>query len=79
MIMRFRYLFFLSLIDLLPKKDTVSYKFNSEPNRARQHLGGVIYYESHNGRIYIQRDILTICDVGFKKLEKLERIKWRFG
>lgn len=75
--MRFSYLFFLSLIDLMPKKDTVSYKFNSEPNRARQHLGGgggggagVIYYESHNGRIYIQRDILTICDIGFKKLEK---------
>lgn len=38
--MRFSYLFSLSLIDLVPKKDTVSYKFNFEPNRAREHLAG---------------------------------------
>ena len=38
--MRFSYLFSLSLIDLVPKKDTVSYKFNFESNRARQHLAG---------------------------------------
>lgn len=69
--MRFTYLFVLSLIHLVPKKGTVSYKFNSEPNRARQHLG-VIHYESYKSVIHIPRGIVSFCDVGFKKVEKLE-------
>lgn len=69
--MRFTYLFVLSLIHLVPKKGTVCYKFNSEPNRARQHLG-VIHYESYKSVIHIPRGIVSFCDVGFKKVEKLE-------
>lgn len=62
----------------MSEKDTVSYKFNSEPNRASQPLG-VILYESYKNMRHVPRSVVVFGDVGFKRVEKLERTKGGFG